>query len=348
MTITFKNGNLFNEDADAIVNTVNCVGVMGKGVALEFKKRWPKNYVAYREQCEANALEPGKLYIHDNRDLLDSTGPNYLINFPTKKHWRSKSKIEYIEKGLETLCHTLPQYNIKRVAMPPLGCGNGGLSWPLVKQLIEEKLSGVPDIEFVIMEDRSKPNDPPEHESAPIEMTYERAITLKALGDLEHHFDGRFDRLSIQKLVYFLQALGVNYPLVFSRNKYGPYSDTVKRAFKAFESLGLVTGFTSKLKLCKVTSGGYAAADEFLTSIGKDSANKTIGQLDKLIEGYESPYGLELLSSVHWLWTFENVQDEGQLVKAITSWNDSKKEKFSPKAIKASVNRLAEDSLIAS
>ena len=103
MSIVFKKGNMFNEPVQAIVNTVNCVGVMGKGVALEFKNRWPANFKAYKKLCDSKGLKPGQMFVFDTKELFTTEGPRYLINFPTKVHWRSKSKISYIQDGLDAL-----------------------------------------------------------------------------------------------------------------------------------------------------------------------------------------------------------------------------------------------------
>ena len=184
MTLIFKKGDLFSEPVQALVNTVNCVGVMGKGVALEFKKRWPENFKAYKRICDAKALSPGKLYIFDTNELFASDGPRYLVNFPTKAHWRSKSKISYIEDGLDALANAIREYKISSISIPPLGCGNGGLDWADVKPLIVSKLGELEDVEVVVFPPRDA-MDEPEHVHSKLNMTFERAMLLKSLGDLE-------------------------------------------------------------------------------------------------------------------------------------------------------------------
>lgn len=150
-TIIYKTGDLFEEPTEAIVNTVNCVGVMGKGVALEFKQRWPENFKAYKKRCDAKDMVPGRMFIFDADSLFNNGMHKYLINFPTKQHWRSKSKIEYIRDGLVDLVRQLRELKITSVALPQLGCGNGGLEWSEVRPLIEERLAELPDVKFVVV-----------------------------------------------------------------------------------------------------------------------------------------------------------------------------------------------------
>lgn len=138
--ITYKIGNIFNEDVEAIVNTVNCVGIMGKGLALQFKNKYYNNFKLYANACRRNEVVTGKVLVYKIEPLFN---PKYIINFPTKQHWRDKSKIEYIETGLDDLVQTIHNLSIKSIAIPPLGCGLGGLNWNVIKQLIEEKLSGL-------------------------------------------------------------------------------------------------------------------------------------------------------------------------------------------------------------
>lgn len=152
MPITFKTGDLFSEHAEAIVNTVNCVGVMGKGVALEFKRRWPENFRAYKRLCDRGELRPGKSFIFENADMFDPCGRRFLINFPTKDHWRDGSRMEYIEDGLDDLVLQIRKLGIRSVAMPPLGCGNGGLNWKQVKALLGRRLEPVHEAAIIVFE----------------------------------------------------------------------------------------------------------------------------------------------------------------------------------------------------
>lgn len=131
--IYYVKGNIFNSNAQAIVNTVNCVGVMGKGLALQFKNNYPSNFEAYKQACNNRQVIPGKMFVHQVDDKI-------IINFPTKRHWKDNSLTEDISSGLDDLLKVIATYNIKSIAIPPLGCGLGGLEWKEVKKLIEQKL----------------------------------------------------------------------------------------------------------------------------------------------------------------------------------------------------------------
>jgi O-acetyl-ADP-ribose deacetylase (regulator of RNase III) len=347
MTISFKSGDLFDQRVDALVNTVNCVGVMGKGVALEFKRRWPENFKAYKRLCETKWLKPGVIYIHQVSDLLGNNQPRFIINFPTKDHWKSKSKIEFIESGLDTLVNELRGSGIKSIALPPLGCGNGGLDWKDVRPLIVDKLNEL-DIQIIVMEPHQK-KDPSEYRVAEFSMTLPRAMLLKSLGDLEHIFHGEYDRITLQKLTYFLQALGTQFNLKFSRNLFGPYSDTLRKSFIALEKQGMIKGFTAAERLTHVTPGAYALADDYICNIGKnEEAQSAIEKLSRLIQGYESPFGLELLSSVHHLASAEGFSSLDDITKAMVNWSEDKRNNYPKSVIKVAYDRLREDGLIAS
>jgi O-acetyl-ADP-ribose deacetylase (regulator of RNase III) len=147
--ITYKTGNLLLEDTEALVNTVNCVGIMGRGIALQFKKKFPQNYVAYEKACNEKEIVPGKVFVHETGNLLN---PRLIINFPTKRHWRNPSLLEDIEAGLKDLVRVIRVYHIQSLALPPLGCGLGGLSWNSVRTLIENLLGELSDVHIVLFE----------------------------------------------------------------------------------------------------------------------------------------------------------------------------------------------------
>lgn len=344
MSLTFKSGDMFAEPVDALVNTVNCVGVMGKGVALEFKQRWPDNFKAYKAVCDAKALVPGKILIHENLSLFGSDGPRFLINFPTKAHWRSPSKLAYIEDGLDALIHEIRYFDIKSIALPPLGCGNGGLDWADVKPIIAEKLSVLDGVDVIVFSPKESADEPEFSAKATLAMNRSRATLLKVLSELELHFDGAFDRLSLQKIVYFLQVFGVNFNLNFQRNLYGPYSEPLKKAFGALERRGMISGFFDGDRRAHVTPAGCAIADDFLLN---DNINidGIVEKMARLIEGYESPYGMELLSSVHWLADNEKRYPVEKVIEALRDWSEHKN-LFDEVSIRAAYHRLTEDGLI--
>ena len=134
----FTQGNLLDSHVDAVVNTVNTVGVMGKGIALMFKERFPENFRAYAAACKAKGVRVGEMFVQPSAELA---GPRWIINFPTKQDWRQASRIEWIESGLIALKKVIREKGIRSIALPPLGCGNGGLEWSQVRPLIEAILA---------------------------------------------------------------------------------------------------------------------------------------------------------------------------------------------------------------
>lgn len=151
--ITYRQGNLIEADVEAVVNTVNTVGAMGRGIALMFKERYPDNFRAYAAACRAGEVQIGRMFVTATSEL---SGPRWIINFPTKQHWRHPSRPEWIEAGLNDLVRVVREKGIRSLALPPLGCGNGGLDWRDVRPLIEEALAGLPEVEIVAFEPTAK------------------------------------------------------------------------------------------------------------------------------------------------------------------------------------------------
>jgi O-acetyl-ADP-ribose deacetylase (regulator of RNase III) len=142
-------GNLLTAEAQALVNAVNCVGIMGKGIALQFKQAFPANYKAYTAACAAGTVVPGSMLIHDKGKHIH---PRWIVNFPTKRHWRDKSRVEDIASGLSALIPDVQRLGIRSIALPALGCGLGGLDWAVVRPMIEEAFSALPDVRVLLFE----------------------------------------------------------------------------------------------------------------------------------------------------------------------------------------------------
>ncbi|MCF8869723.1 type II toxin-antitoxin system antitoxin DNA ADP-ribosyl glycohydrolase DarG [Xanthomonas campestris] len=343
MSILFENGNLFESTSEAIVNTVNCVGVMGKGVALEFKKRWPENYKFYKKACDAGALRPGTLLIFDRNSLLLNPTPRFLINFPTKDHWRAKSRIEYIELGLNALVEDIRRLGISSVAIPPLGCGNGGLDWDLVRPLIVSKLSELPNVNFSIY-GPAPTNETAEFARSEVRLTAGQALYLRSISALEDRLDRPIDRLSLQKIAYFLQVLGVQLNLNFEDSLYGPYSEKLKKALFAMNRRGLLSGFDQIGRYSRVTATGFASADDFLRSAG--CSEDSVERLLELVTGFESPYGLELLSTVHYYTSNPEIKFPGGLVEYIHSLSSYRRNSYAEKYILDALQKLKISGLV--
>lgn len=342
MSIEYKTGDMFDEPAEAIVNTVNCVGVMGKGVALEFKRRWPENYRAYKRMCDTGELALGRMFVFENGGLLGDAKHRYLINFPTKQHWRSHSKIEYIADGLDAFVKEIKRLNISSVVLPPLGCGNGGLDWSDVRVLIEEKLAPLASVRFIVFPPTRGVAVPPEQNHIPSDLTVARATMMVVFAELEKFFGGHLTRLTAQKLAYFLQVMGQDFGLRFEKEQFGPYSEQLHNAFKAMEAKRYIAGYSDEDRKVVVTHATFAASNELLKVEGVDTSH-LVTKLSLLVDGYESPYGMELLSSVHFLSVAEQITTQPEMSEALEVWNDHKRASFSRPAVTAALDRLKDD-----
>lgn len=151
MSIESTEGDLLRADAEALVNPVNCVGVMGRGLAAQFKRAFPANFEGYEKACDRGEVVPGRMFVTQTEEL---TGPRLIVNFPTKRHWRAKSRIEDVQSGLEALATEVRERGIRSIAIPPLGCGLGGLDWAEVRPLIERAFEPLPDVRVLLFEPR--------------------------------------------------------------------------------------------------------------------------------------------------------------------------------------------------
>ncbi|MCO6433648.1 type II toxin-antitoxin system antitoxin DNA ADP-ribosyl glycohydrolase DarG, partial [Nitrosomonas nitrosa] len=232
--IEFTRGDILQADVEAIVNTVNCVGVMGRGIALQFKKAWPKNFKAYAAACKKNEVQPGKLFVFATQQLAN---PRYIINFPTKRHWRDASRMEDIDSGLDALAATIREKHIQSIAIPPLGCGLGGLDWNQVKQKIEQSLSALPDVYVLIYEPQGAPeNDRVAHTPSAPKMTAGRAVLIELLQRyLAGLLDPTISLLEVHKLLYFMQEAGQPLRLKYQKAHYGPYAENLRHVLNAIE-----------------------------------------------------------------------------------------------------------------
>ncbi len=338
MTISSATGDLLQQhDVDAIVNTVNCVGVMGKGIALQFKKKWPDNFKAYAAACKSNQVTLGEMFIYDLGGLVS---PRYIINFPTKGHWRSVSNIADIEKGLQDLVAQIGALGIRSIALPPLGCGNGGLRWSDVKPLIEHHFSALPDVTVKLFE--------PSITAAPVKlqvntpapkMTPGRAAIL-ALLETYQAFSYGLSKIEVQKLAYFLQEAGEDLKLTFVKHKFGPYADPLRHALERMDG-HYIHGVGDGVVDSEISPNEAALteAKRFLSSTDSSTQSR-IARVAELIEGFQSPYGMELLASVHWVAKQEGATNEEQALEKIQDWNERKKQIMPASHITSAWNQL--------
>lgn len=336
--LTYLEGNIFESKAEALVNTVNTVGVMGKGIALQFKKLFPGNYKAYYEASKKGNVQVGRMFVF--RDTNLSTGDKLIINFPTKKDWRKPSEFSYVEEGLKDLVRTIEHYNIKSIAIPPLGAGNGGLKWEKVKVLIDEYLSELP-VEITVYEPNAVIRE--ELKKERVKLTPARALLLYVLFDLVRNGE-MVSEFSAEKVCYFLQKFGAKqyFKLDFVPNFYGPYSGKVRFLLntlsgsyilgysdmnkKPFEPLILVGDTYNDVE-------AYILADKELKAI----ADKTVAFLN----GFYSEFALELLSSVDYIMTDKNTSSKSVIASQLEMWSERKSTYFNnDRYLEMSVNHL--------
>ena len=239
--IEYKTGDILAEDVEALVNSVNCVGVMGRGIALQFKNAFPENFEAYADACKRDGVKPGRMFVFETRQL---SPPRYIINFPTKRHWRGKSRIEDIEAGLQALVREVKVRNIRSIAIPPLGSGLGGLKWTEIRPRIEAALSEVDDVKVVVFEPGDVPVDGrPNRSTAVPKMTAGRAALV---GLMHRYVGGLLDPfvtlLEVHKLMYFMQEAGEPLRLKFEKGPYGPYAQNLRHVLLAVEG-HLLSGY---------------------------------------------------------------------------------------------------------
>ncbi|MFS8858566.1 macro domain-containing protein [Synechococcus sp. H55.7] len=341
MNLEYCVGDILKADAEALVNSVNCVGAMGRGIALQFKKAWPENFKAYAAACRRGEVRPGKLLVFETGKL---TNPRYIINFPTKRHWRGKSRIEDIEAGLQSLVQEIRRLDLHSVALPPLGCGLGGLSWPDVRSRIERALATLTDVRILVYE-------PTEVQLLPKSMRRGQVSTLTPgravlVGLMERYINGLLvpfvSLLELHKLMYFLQEAGEPLRLRFTKGVYGPYAENLRHVLKEIEGhyiSGYGSGGDQPDKKLELVPGAVEEAYSYLAS--QPETRERFERVSDLVEGFESPYGLELLATAHWIITRDHPSTAEELVEGFHAWAERKR-RFSKKQILLATQVLVE------
>ena len=331
--IEFRAGDILRTDAEALVNTVNCVGIMGRGVALQFKNAFPENYKVYKAACARQEVKPGRMFVFETGYLGN---PKYIINFSTKRHWKGKSRIEDIESGLRAFVDVVRERGIRSVAMPPLGSGLGGLHWPDVRSRIEEALRSLPNVSFTVFEPRdSAPAGSRSGRSvSPPKMTSGRAALV---GLMRQYLSGLLDPfvtlLEVHKLMYFMQEAGEPLRLRYVRAPYGPYAENLSHVLRAVEGYflsGYGEGREAPDKELSLVPGAVEDADAFLAD--HPDVQSRFSRVADLVDGFETPFGLELLSTVHWVMKHDAARSPDDVVGAVYAWGDRKKQ-FTPRQI---------------
>lgn len=323
--INKKTGDILKTDVEALVNTVNCVGVMGRGIALQFRKAFPDNYKQYKAACERNEVKPGEMFIYERKNMFN---PHYIINFPTKRHWRSKSRMEDIATGLDALVQNIKKLNIKSIAVPPLGCGLGELNWEEVSPMIERAFEKLPEVNVVLFEPGGAPSaDKIVKEKQRPNMTEGRAALLGLIRRyLGAAMDSTVTLLEIHKLMYFMQEAGHNLRLRWEKGKYGPYARNLRHVLNRIDGHfieGFGAGHDRPDTPIEPRMDALREAERFLQE--HPVLVKRFERVSDLIEGFETPFGMELLSTVHWVAVHEGATNPEQAINKTYEWGDNKR-----------------------
>lgn len=345
--IELTRGDILHAQADALVNTVNCVGIMGRGIALQFRKSFPENYELYKAACEQGVVQPGELLIYETGRL---TGPRFIINFPTKRHWRGRSRIEYIDLGLDALVKEIRRRDIRSIAIPPLGSGLGGLNWTTVKRRIIQSFDRLPDVHVLLYEPAGAPN--PEQiavEKRVPHMTAGRAVLIELMRRyLAAVLDPFVSLLEIHKLMYFMQEVGERLNLKYEKGAYGPYAKNLRHVLNLIDG-HFITGYgdadDKPERPIELLPRAPKMAAQFIAS-HLDTQTR-LDRVGRLIHGFETPYGMELLATVHWICSREGVKSPSEVVARTYSWNERKRI-FDDRQIRLAHGVLVEQGWLAS
>lgn len=340
--ITLTRGNLLAADAEALVSTVNCEGVMGKGIALQFKKAFPENFLAYQRACRAGEVRPGRMFVYRTGSIVN---PKFIVNFPTKRRWREKSRIEDIDAGLADLVRIVQELNVSSIAVPPLGSGLGGLQWRDVKPKIESAFARLPKVQVLLFE----PAGPPAPAAMPVgtkrpALTLARALFIQLMKQYSQ-MTYRLTLLEIQKLAYLLQESGEPLRLKYVAHLYGPYAHNLNKVLEVLEG-HFIQGYGDTQRPdveIELLPGASEAADAFLTK--HSDSRRRLERLSALIEGFETPYGMELLASVHWVakHSAATATRADDAVRLVGEWNDRKRKMLKPEHIRLAWARLVDE-----
>ena len=316
-------GDLLQSSAEALVNTVNCEGYMGKGIAYQFKLKFPQNNIDYTQACKKGMLKPGKLHYYCENGKI-------IINFPTKDKWRNKSKLNYIEDGLDALILLIENLNIKSIAIPPLGSGNGGLIWLDVKKIISEKLEETSRYVDIYLYEPSK-----SYSAIP---TLEPKLSTSALVLMEIKLDlKKFTKLRLQKTAYFMNLMYNKSYFKFQAHKYGPYS----------HSIDVISKKIREFQLYHKTKTTEEAKVILYNKLISDSVKKTLDELlpyikkaSFFVNNIESDHELECLSTICYLLEQEDNLTADNIIFKFKLWSEEKAQRFSEEEILAGLERL--------
>jgi O-acetyl-ADP-ribose deacetylase (regulator of RNase III) len=341
--IKYTKGNLLEAPVQALVNTVNTVGVMGKGIALQFKEAFPANFKAYRKACKEGWLHPGKLLVIREETIQ---GKKIIINFPTKVEWFKKSSYEYIESGLKELVKVIESEEIRSIAIPPLGCGNGGLRWDKVRALMEQYLAPLTNIEIIIYEPSDKVKEilKKQESTKNVRLTPARAMLLYAMFYYET-MDETSSLFVANKLAYFLQRLGEkSYKrLKFEAGHYGPYSVQVEHMLYDLNKKYLKGLEQMKAKAFEPLELQYDRLKEVEIYINEELTSEQKSRLKSLItliDGFQSALSLEALASVDYVLRQKPGIHHDDVLPIIQNWSERKRKLIQDKHVQIALQHL--------
>lgn len=338
--IKFNKGNLLSSDAKALVNTVNTVGVMGKGIALQFKNRYPHNYTVYKEACKKGTFTVGQVLVVEDGDLMNR---KLIVNFPTKAHWKGNSTYEYVRSGLKALREAIVSYNIDSIAIPPLGCGNGGLDWSIVKPMIVQELNDL-DVDIRIYEPNREIKSILLKEEAPKEakLTPARAMLLYLL----FYYEAVGEQSSLfvaNKLAYFLQRSGEPLRLKFEAHHYGPYAVQLNHVLLYLNGVYLSGMEQNTIKPFEAIQLNYSKFEEvknYIETVLSYEQKQRLESVLGLIIHFESTFSLELLATVDYIMDHHKTEDISAILGKISQWSNRKTDLFKPEYVSIAVNHL--------
>lgn len=354
--ITFTQGNLLDSKAEALVNTVNTLGIMGKGIALMFKEAFPENFKIYEAACKRKEVKLGQMFVTEREDMF---GPRWIINFPTKANWRFPSRIEWIEEGLRDLRRVLDEKGIRSVAIPPLGAGNGGLDWSDVKLRIVAALGEIPGLDVTVYEPVAKYQNVAKKQGVE-KLTPARALIAELIR--RYWILGiECTILEVQKLAYFLEKqvivrnLENTLKLEFEANKFGPYSKDLGHLLNSLDGSylhcdrRLPDAGPSDIIWFEDAKRDYVAA--YLKSPEAKDYADVLDATEAIIDGFQSPLGMELLATVDWLLDRGISRPDIESIReGLKSWPDGagarKLRLFDDRLIGLALDRLAPTQLV--
>ncbi len=327
--IIYTTGDLLKSSAEALVNTVNCEGYMGKGIAYQFKLQYPENNKEYIKACKSGNLRIGKIHYYKERDKI-------IINFPTKNKWRAKSKISYIDEGLDELKKLIENLNINTIAIPPLGSGNGGLIWSEVKKLIEQKLSLLPDnIKIYVYQPSINYSSQPSIEPR-------LNISALVLMEIKKRLN-QFDTLRLQKTAYFMNLFLLQKYFNFKKHKYGPYDNSINiisRSIREFQEYHKVNNTNEAYRILY---------NKIISDNVENKLNELLPFIIKAcdyVNGINSNHELECLSTILFLIEEHKVLSEDQIIKYFKEWSAHKANKFTVDDILEGIKKLNNSRII--